>query len=1000
MVKAEKLTFDTEEGPPEDIRTEEAPALSADSLYDTVIRDTYHEIPSERIAALITMAGKCLEKREQLTGAWPDLPKITPRAAEHLLEVISKTKALKIEQGEDLKDYINTLIGASLEQSIEESLERPRHLRDSLGLEFGASPCDNDFAKAVFDLCLAKLFADFRASPLSESQEGRGQFFESLKHFILLFGLKPRDPHNPRWYSYNALHNQPYFKGALGSVFWPHTYPILKIIKHLSEVPESEHAITDLISSFEAQEKTRAKEYTKRDHPTEILFLRGEFLSYDPEFDQMERQEKRGELAHMRNSMTGPWGQVYDAAIRALGKINSPESIPAILDITEKETTGYHILLISQTLEQINPDSAGQQIISRLSSEKLNNQQRAILARILFRLELGRVGISEEGLEYLGHRFDLGEYNDPANFAHRITPDGKVGIFGPERNLEGFVQLEAGDFTGDEQSIRKQVLDITYDMLFIPRPDETTEERQLRESILEEFKASFFDTYLGFFAHESTLRFNNLSLPEQGWILTFLKDADSGKKEDFFWFVNKYGEDGFCAFRSMEFDLLTGNRILTLEGRLGEQKTRTLLKEYRTTYDLAERLANHIAKMLEFQENELEINLIRENILAAAQGLLVDPAFLEDSNLSRLSLFNHDIELGLSLPPTTDGFIEGQLILGRFLRDNVSDFSREGDTSLLVPAVIARRLEQLYDNPEFSLRNYEGKTTDTATSLQHIVPELEDFYMTSTTGSKKLKIYDIGAGEGRIAIPLALLGHQVVGIDISQRMVSQVPERTDSAIKDLGEKGGDPLAQAAREAFRVLGKRPDMAAEPSENIDIRQGDFFEFGQSEFQENFGEPADAAIIMWHTLGFAGTPEGMHQVLKKAFDNLRPGGKILIEMPDRNFGGYARAIREYHRSNPDQPFGAIVDAPSQGDRPTEENSAISSARYFPSDTELLTALETAGFSFEKIDSYFVRGGEDKGRLVIKENLYVATKPMDKEGMDLLHATMAQEHQQRKTA
>jgi len=125
-----------------------------------------------------------------------------------------------------------------------------------------------------------------------------------------------------------------------------------------------------------------------------------------------------------------------------------------------------------------------------------------------------------------------------------------------------------------------------------------------------------------------------------------------------------------------------------------------------------------------------------------------------------------------------------------------------------------------------------------------------------------------------------------------------------------------------------------------------------------------------------------------LKNIFDNLRPGGKILIEMPDRNFGGYARALREFHAVNPDTPFGTILDSPSASNNPTEQNQATDTPRYFPTSEEIIGAIAETGFSFEKAPTYFV---QSENGLVVKENLFIATKPMDKERLEKLKAYLA---------
>jgi SAM-dependent methyltransferase len=681
--------------------------------------------------------------------------------------------------------------------------------------------------------------------------------------------------------------------------------------------------------------------YDKKDYKTE--------MSHTLDNESFYRQESHETL--------------IERSIREMAAVGETESINFLLEFWGKNRDPLYGPALADTISKIDPSGGAQKVLERLQAADQQDQRR--LLSLLYRLELGRVGISEEGLDYLGRRFDLGQFNNPHGFAQRMTADGKVGVFGANRALEGFVQLEAADFSGDPtESHRKEVLDVTYEMLFTPRPDETSHERAARERILESFKANYFDTYLRMFAQgeqDHGLHFNNLSLPEQGFALQFLieNQGDRAQRDRFFQFLAKYGEDGFFAFRSSEFDPNAAGKILKLDQTENSEYLRHLFSAYRETYHLSARVADHVMQMLQGQDNTLEVNLIRENILMAAQQHLTDDS--EGTGLMDLMNLNGIlVDFLYEYPPTIDGFIEGQDYLGPFLADNLPKGSVSPE--YLAPNIIAGHLQRLYDNPEFNLRDFEGKTTDTGVSLSYLSEVLDDRQLRETADNpEQLTVYDVGAGEGRIAIPLSQEGHRVVGIDISPRMVSQVPER-------VAAEGGD-----------------------SSRVDIREGNFFDFDSAKFDQAFGpEKADAAVIMWHTFGFAGDHEGQMRALKNVFDNLRPGGKVLIEMPDRTFGGYARALRQFHAEHPETPFGTMVDAPSTGAAPSEQNQAISSPRYFPSRTEMEELLKEVGFVESFRDDYFVRAQNGEGQtLAIKENLFVGQKPIDQERMARLSAS-----------
>lgn len=272
--------------------------------------------------------------------------------------------------------------------------------------------------------------------------------------------------------------------------------------------------------------------------------------------------------------------KIIQSAIQELGRVASKEDISAIMNFWDVNRDPAYGPAIAQTISSLGAAEGVAQILAKLPEAKEVDKRR--LVSLLFRLELGRVGISEQGLEYLGRKFDLGEHNSPDYFAHRLTPDGKVGIFDEERRLEGIVQLESGDFQGGDgkENIQKIVLNITAEMLFTPNPDETSEEQALRQQIVQEFKEKYFDTYLGLFSEKSDLRFNNLGLFEQGWVLQYLAQVDEASKETFFQFIAQYGEEGFKAFRSMEFGQEMAQAVLGIAEKTDDKTARIIYSKY------------------------------------------------------------------------------------------------------------------------------------------------------------------------------------------------------------------------------------------------------------------------------------------------------------------------------------------------------------------------------------------------------------------------------------
>lgn len=700
------------------------------------------------------------------------------------------------------------------------------------------------------------------------------------------------------------------------------------------------------------------------------------------------------------NSGEFPENGTYDFVIKqAINELKNlgqgPATIDFLMDFWNASRDPYFGPAIANTISEINPEYGVKKILEGIGTAEEEDQTR--LLSLLYRMELGKVGISEQGVNYLGRIFEVGVNEGSVS---RLTADGKVGVFNDLKQLIGFFKLEGADFTVEQQgAIKKQLEAITIDMLFIPRTDETREDIAEKEKLLAEFKQKYFQIYLEAFSKhddKADFRFNNLSLPEQGFVLKFLSQHDEGdpRREEFFNFIVKFGENGLRAFRSIEFDPDAGEKILDLQANLSDQEAEILFTEYGKIYQIAEEVAIWVKKVLFTDADNLtakdllEVNILREQILRKAQDALLHP--IEENSgtrflpgRDRLFFMRNELEKVVSNEPTIDNFEMAQFILNRYFADNVPS----GERLSLSEQVISDGLAKLYNNQEFSLRDYEGKTSDTSRSLSALLHEMNEMPAQEMTGDPEERlIYDIGAGDGRIAIPLALSGANVVGIDYSERMVADSRTRPIEFARTLRNGEDDHLADSARSAFDQNGLKitEEAIAKLPKKIDIRHGNFFDFDKEKFKTNFGErQPDAIVIMWHTLGFAGDLDGIRRVLKNAYGILRPGGRIFIEMPDRNFGGYARAIREFHETHPDKPFGSIQDAPSKSSNsPTEQNDELATWRYFPKNSEIEGALEETGFDphVSHLGSYFVaaEAGEN-AKLLIKENMFIAEKPLD---------------------
>jgi SAM-dependent methyltransferase len=105
------------------------------------------------------------------------------------------------------------------------------------------------------------------------------------------------------------------------------------------------------------------------------------------------------------------------------------------------------------------------------------------------------------------------------------------------------------------------------------------------------------------------------------------------------------------------------------------------------------------------------------------------------------------------------------------------------------------------------------------------------------------RVFDQCAGTGRLSIPLARWGAQVVGVEQAARYVERARVRAREAGVDATFIAGD--------AFEVV---PDA-----------------------------PCDAAINWWTSFGYLPDDAGNARMLRRAFEALVPGGRFALDYPN---------------------------------------------------------------------------------------------------------------------
>lgn len=127
--------------------------------------------------------------------------------------------------------------------------------------------------------------------------------------------------------------------------------------------------------------------------------------------------------------------------------------------------------------------------------------------------------------------------------------------------------------------------------------------------------------------------------------------------------------------------------------------------------------------------------------------------------------------------------------------------------------------------------------------------------------SGRAAVLEIGAGTGRIAAALATAGHEITGVEPSERM---------------RERGAVRLARLPERVRRRIHIVPGTATEP----DLPAGALF---------------DAVIFGLNALAHLTSADERDRALRVARDHLRPGGQVLIDL---DIAGPRRLLETAHQ------------------------------------------------------------------------------------------------------
>jgi len=192
-------------------------------------------------------------------------------------------------------------------------------------------------------------------------------------------------------------------------------------------------------------------------------------------------------------------------------------------------------------------------LLGNLKSENIDKMR--LSAEILFRLELGKMGVTTEGVECLGKLYDLGKYNNPDFFVRRLNDSGLMAVLSEkEGGIEGVFPL---NIYAEENAVQAEVRQLMSQELFLPKADESAGQRQERERYLQLFMKNYELIFNDKFFEGTGLRLNSLDLHEQGWfLLSYLELSGQENTEGLTRlksFVTEYGEYGLKSFLALEY---------------------------------------------------------------------------------------------------------------------------------------------------------------------------------------------------------------------------------------------------------------------------------------------------------------------------------------------------------------------------------------------------------------------------------------------------------------
>jgi len=449
-------------------------------------------------------------------------------------------------------------------------------------------------------------------------------------------------------------------------------------------------------------------------------------------------------------------------------------AITTLVDFWDKNRNPIFANVITQALEELDPALASKLLLQKIRETEGN---KIPLAAILYRLEFGKMGISKEGVRYLERNYDLREFNNPDYFVNRLTAQGDMGIFDENDELIRYFNL--GNIGDVQSATSPQVLEFTYQTLFIPKEGESDAERKERENFCAEFKQKYFNFQkLPVFAN-SNVSLNNLSFKEQAAFLMYYQYADPKLQKKIDGFVSIHDEDGIKLFLMLNImDDSFGEKILSSTDGLSEVDAKRVVSRIAHVLSATEEVR------VRLQDNN-DLSETQRKVLLATQRQVIERAIRNIESLGDET--NKNLQISKILSTDVEAVLFTSLLLAskdadiNFLLEDLADTQVEHknpqEISLEDKTAIREMYSQNYTKtPQLRDRLLEGFDTSFLGNGEFVIIKNKEEVVASCYFKEEDGVVYFGKFNVKSTYQGSALGEEIMREELDTRSMHKVIE--------------------------------------------------------------------------------------------------------------------------------------------------------------------------------------------------------------------------------